>query len=58
MKFPSDAQVKVLRRGTVRCGDASSGAGDKTSGKGSSAKPADGPCTLEILPQDMVRSLD
>jgi len=66
--FPDASSGRELRRGTVKCGTVPPPPKAKTTGK-KTAKSADplptpkvellpGPCTVELLPSDTVRSVD
>ena len=65
--FPDPSSVRALRRGTVNCGNLPPPtAKSKSAGKKSDKQPAavaapqllPGPCTIELLPSDEVRSVD
>ncbi len=66
MKFPAAAEVRVVRRGVVTCGTvAGSPSAAGASGKGKAAVAASqesqgaaGPCSIELLPAESVRTLD
>jgi tetratricopeptide (TPR) repeat protein len=68
--FPNASSVRALRRGTVKCGTVPPPPKTKPSAKkgGKASEPASaaaakqellpGPCTVELLPSDQVRSVD
>jgi tetratricopeptide (TPR) repeat protein/transglutaminase-like putative cysteine protease len=71
--FPTNASVRALRRGVMKCGApappaaSNSKSKDKKSAKAAAESPATppakpalvpGPCSVELLPSDAVRSVD
>ena len=66
MKFPATAEVRVVRRGVVTCGTASSPAAavsgkEKAPAAAAANQESPGPpepCRIELLPAESVRTLD
>ncbi len=65
MKFPVTAEVRVVRRGVVTCGTpaanpTSAGPSDKekSAAVSVSSQESAGPCSIELLPAESVRTLD